>query len=624
MRRLVVTVLAVLVLLSAAQPARSGNGWESRAATAMASAATNALRGEIEEAIAGYDRAIRLASDEDGGDARQVRFGAWMAIGALERTRFRYRSAMEAFARAEAVAGDSAARLDALVANATLAAFLEPGMALAAVERAFAQAASLQDAGQLHGQLLDLRGRALLNAGRAHEALATFHESVERLGGLQTSPDRVQFAARGDGAIAAAVAGSVPGAYRYLSYAGASHRSGLQHLAGRPNRVPVCGEDGVRMDDVAVMEFTLGDNGKVANALPIYLSRAGVHAAAFVRAVSAWSWPPEQVQKVHPFLRANARAELRCTEKPPTLSPVQPLLDRAHRWLADRGVQPRWLTTPSPLDRTNYRVRLEEIPPEAALARAPLLMAVALDPSGNLVERHAAGVAVGTVFEGHAAPPVVAAFAAFFELWALTRHPDGRVKSLDMDHSRAEALVNGTVLDPEGKSVLKLLLAEAYRRSAQPKLARTLVDSVLSDPAVDGYVRLAAQLGNAVTPHSREDRTHPVDISAVASAEEICCLLFGSDPLKSSDIGIGRVAYPTEAREWRTEGWADVEFAVDADGAVLRTRTLVAVPPLAFGSAAEARVADGRHVPATVEPTGPGCHLYRVPVVFKLSMAQSY
>lgn len=76
---------------------------------------------------------------------------------------------------------------------------------------------------------------------------------------------------------------------------------------------PACGgPEGLQPEDVAVIEFSIRDDGSIGLVAPIYSSRKGSAALQFARAVKGWSWPPERVKEIDPFFRALTRLEMRC------------------------------------------------------------------------------------------------------------------------------------------------------------------------------------------------------------------------------------------------------------------------------------------------------------------------
>lgn len=158
-------------------------------------------------------------------------------------------------------------------------------------------------------------------------------------GGLthRTSLDDV--AARSDTAIVAVLAGDDADAKRYLAYTGAGRVPKEGFGYGASMRPPPCeGGEGLRPDDVGVVEFSIDPDGNVIGAQPIYASRQGGGALTFAKAVSDWYWSPEDLKSIPPFYRTLTRLELRCStaSERPAISSL--LGEAVVEWAAKTGM----------------------------------------------------------------------------------------------------------------------------------------------------------------------------------------------------------------------------------------------------------------------------------------------
>jgi tetratricopeptide (TPR) repeat protein len=213
--------------------------------------------------------------------------------------------------------------------------FSDRDAALPAADEALRIVGATPDNRRLRGQFKTLRGRALLNLGRNAEARTELLQAVSLLGGMTARVDAADIVARSDLALAALFLGDEATARRYLAMTGAGRfRTGAldPHWDNRP---PPCG-NGLRPEDVAVIEFALALDGSVLHASPVYATTT-LAAREMSRAVQSWYFQPEQLASLHVLFRGLSRVELRCSR-------LESMVDR-HRWRrikcpsarADRG-----------------------------------------------------------------------------------------------------------------------------------------------------------------------------------------------------------------------------------------------------------------------------------------------
>ncbi len=134
------------------------------------------------------------------------------------------------------------------------------------------------------------------------------------MGGLTTRVDLRDVSARSDTAIAALLAGDPESARKYMAYTGAGRLPKGSFDPAVQMKAPACGgEGGLKPADMAVIEFSIGDDGTVTSSTPIYAAGGGPVALEFARAALGWSWTPEQVKTLPRFYRYNIRLEMRCS-----------------------------------------------------------------------------------------------------------------------------------------------------------------------------------------------------------------------------------------------------------------------------------------------------------------------
>ncbi len=101
---------------------------------------------------------------------------------------------------------------------------------------------------------------------------------------------------------------------------------------------PDCGgEAGLKPQDMAIVQFSIRDDGTVLLAETIYAEGGGAVALAFAQAARSWSWSVEQVKAIPSFLRYNVRVELRCNLAFPRPSIGDGLMTTLTEWLRAQG-----------------------------------------------------------------------------------------------------------------------------------------------------------------------------------------------------------------------------------------------------------------------------------------------
>jgi tetratricopeptide (TPR) repeat protein len=220
-----------------------------------------------------------------------------------------------AAARAEylRLAGETAqpiTRTVALMGAARTGMFTDAPAALRDIDAALAIAEKDPTVGKRElANVLGAKGRILTNNGQFAEARALLVRAVSLRGGLTQRVFQQDVALRADAAVAMLRLGQSEDARKYLAYTGAG-RTEIQLQPAVEMPLPACGDEGLEPGDSAVIQFAILDDGRVVSPQPVYASKQGDAAYVFARAVSGWSWQPDNASKVKPFFRLSTRVEI--------------------------------------------------------------------------------------------------------------------------------------------------------------------------------------------------------------------------------------------------------------------------------------------------------------------------
>lgn len=555
----------------------------------------------LEQAVAA------LPADDES--LRLDRIQGLIALGQVELGDLDYQAAHDYYAQALAAAVEPADRVSALMGKAQAGIFLDPAKALANAEEAerLVAAAPKPDKG-LVGYAAGMRGRALLNLGRFAEAEAAFAKNVRAEGGLTLTVNYDDLVARSDASIAAMLAGKRDKAREYLLYTGAGRMKKQDFTYAADMRPPQCGEEGIRPDDVAVVEFGISDNGAVAYARPVYGSRPGGMALAFARAVREWSWRPEDVTKIPALFRMVTRLELRCSAAQDGPSLEQGARKAFLDWIEAAGVTPFEATGDSEAVRrealAQELARLRAAPGTPPLARAAVLADLLANPlvTGRTAEEYVADLKAIATAAG--APPMA-------RLWV-----EVLVTGTDWKRTLPESPY---VADAPTYAMARLINYDRAGLKEGGRGDRAVLDAIIADSrlAKDDPMRVAALVRRASARVADKDLAAArADYLETGLDAQQCSIVDAKPALRST--GVSSADYPEDLVRVGIEGWTRVEHDVAADGRTTNIRVVAAYPPMAFSTNASKIVGRIRYEQSYRPDGALGCSGSNGNITFKM------
>jgi hypothetical protein len=370
---------------------------------------------------------------------------------------------------------------------------------------------------------------------------------------------------------------------------------------------PDCGGDSdLRPDDIAVVEFSIGDDGTIVYASPVYASRGGKVALQFARAVRGWSWKPEQVKALPAFFRYRARVELRCSTEFPKPSLLDYLDKSLAKWLEGRGVD-----IPLKHDGADAALLAAERKELVDLEKVKGMDSLALVPILHLLSRNTVlEIAEGAGFAQREAAilaankaPAMARLSADLKGWQ-SKNSDSWGGRRYFRILEAAAASGPYAEDPEARAVLRLMMSDASRGFDKER-SLALLDQVATDaavPAENGF-KVGALIRKASILTQRGDLAAAKAVYAQTGTTADQCSLIDSSPRL---VGVGGT-FPDEAKMWGFEGWVSVQFDVGADGRTINQRAVISYPPFIFTKAGDDTLKTARYEKAFRPDGGIGC-----------------
>lgn len=531
-----------------------------------------------------------LAIVEKGGSSfDEDVIAGWEALGNLALARYDYARATEAFHHALTRAAGTR-RLPLLASLARSTAFDGGQAALAASEEGLAIAGAQAKPDKLTlGTFHALHARALLNQGRSTEAYAELKTVLSLNGGLTAAKVSLQeVATRGDLAMAALQVGRKDDARTYLAYTGAGRISESPFLSALKMDPPLCGaETGLRPEDVAVVEFSLGDDGTVMSAQTIYSRGNAQVAAAFAKAVRKWEWLPDRAAKVPLFYRALTRVEVRCSNAigsgPGLFGPLnRRFLDWAGPFLAAEHLRAD-STLKEYTDKLAPATRLRG---NARLAVLGLLAGANLETGDVAVARADEALAL-SVSDG--VPPEVVTYLRVARARGAGVDAQNALSNRRLREGMLALLADpGLAADALAADTALLIATRAGRERERgsadwlAQLTRVAEDQRLP---TNHPLRQLAWLELADGAAGAGDLAKAREYFARSGLSSEQCSLLGVTPALRR-TGVSSDDYPMEAGRMGFEGWVRLEFDIAANGQTANARALVAYPPFVFVDAA--------------------------------------
>ena len=534
---------------------------------------------------------------------REDRYSAFMTIARVAESTLDYAGAAEAYRQADALAEEAGQKLATELGLVRVETFTDPAAAAADAARIDTLLASVKTDKVVLGEVAMRKAVLAMNRGDVPAARKLSAAAVDDFGGLGNQVDLRDVSARSTAAIAALLGGNKDDARRFMAMTGAGRVGGDGFTRGAQMRVPDCGGDeGLKPDDFAVVEFSIANDGSVRDVAPIYAQGGGEVALEFARAAKDWSWTPEQVSKLPVFYRYNARVEMRCS-----VGFERPSVDRLERaeaaaWLKEGGV-----TLPEErqgADAASVAAQRRDLASaEAADPQSLATFAALYQLAGNSVvgreETNAFAVRAAAIAKARNAPPIVKLAMTILAL-----------RSEHADDSRGEVrrALAPLLTDPtySGDPMARAAARIAYAGTEKSDSARIAVlkqvadDQGLSknDPLkVYALIRIASleqQAGDTAAARAAFEK------SGLAANQ---CAIIDAPPKLVSAGG----TFPQEARQWGFEGWTVAQFDVTADGKVVGERAILSYPPFVFTKAGTDTVAGSRYSKTYRPDGGLGC-----------------
>ncbi|SEK97637.1 TonB protein C-terminal [Sphingomonas palmae] len=526
--------------------------------------------------------------------------------------RFDY-DAAAADGRAALALSTGTARLRPLMLLADTLMFDHDGKALAYAQEARAIALADQSLSKKDvANVQTIYARVLMNEGRDKEAYAVLKDSLAKRGGLTSRVGLDDVATRSDLAIAALRNKDMDNARQYLAYTGAGRMADAPYARAVTMKPPICADvPGLTPQDVAIVEYSLANDGRVVGAVPIFTTGKRAAAIAFAQAVSDWSWRSDDVKAIKPFFRLASRVELRCLKTPSAPSLVTPLADATEAWITGQGVptSPPWADLSDAAALPLQRAAMNQGAAAQQLATLFALSRNAVVPADERAQFAAQALTRANALH---APTAVRTFAA--------------INAIDEDNGNAYRSALRRLLadpqmaaDPLSAATLRVLIAVPGYRSGPADDAPQLLDAVIAEPNLPERhpLKVAAMLQQANVRAAKGDLAGAKQAFAATGLTAEQCSLLGITPGLRSTGTTGN-DFPMAAQRYGFEGWVSTEFDISADGRTIEPRAVIAYPPFVFDEAATGILRDSRFT-SSFRPEGAlACAGRQQAVVFRL------
>ncbi len=610
-------------------------------AVMIATGDTEKAEALIAAAVDGF-KASKPADIEERGLMQYDLGRAREALGKIDSAAESYRAALASGGLAPGSASEAGAR----TALARTLIWSDPAEARRLLDALLASPppAAAADAADQLATLRMLRGRVELNDSKPAEAERWLSLAARAAGGANTTKVSViDLLVRGDMVVASYLRGNMAEVRSRVYYAGAAQldQMGLTTAAAMP--LPECAPvSGIAPDALAVIEFTIGDDGRVTSVTPIYASRgpdAGADApdngpeALFSQAVRNWYWNATDVKRLDPFWRQAIRVELRCLTDRASSDPIARTFDTDYyRWLSAKGL-PAMTEPPANAAEALPLIRAEIARREAATgAQSPQLIPPLTWLAANVVapgpDRAAAAVRRLALMVAAGAPATVIGRARLDDIaWAkATSRAQTRVVD-DRNALRillADASAVGST-DSRINMFARLRLAEAEDELGNTQASRDLLDRIVAMPASSlgdaDPIRTAALLRLSSQALAAKDTQRAADAVAATGLSAEQCAIVDVRPLGLKNY-FTDADYPQDARKMNTAGFVQIGYDITASGVPANIRTVIGSPPFIFGPSTEAVITRFRFRPVFRPANVLGCTGFKQQVRYRLMRAR--
>jgi tetratricopeptide (TPR) repeat protein len=540
---------------------------------------------------------LALTSRDDAA-ITEFRASAALALGELARQQFDTIGARRAFDLVLNETTDPSYSMVALLSLADVTMFDDPPAALGYATEA-TKIADAKASKEIAAQMHDARGRALLNRGDLPGAIAELRIALKDAGGVTNKTTTSDVRIRSDLAIALLLAKQEVEARQLMAMTGAGRMPDKIFAQASQMELTPC-SDSLHPDDVAVIEFSVGNDGFVREAHPVYASRPGMPVLDMARTVSGWAWRPSDIAKVEPFYRTASRIELRCSKAVQRPESSTLLWEDVARWFTERGAQPIDVYDANRIERVPLADLQKAIESAAAQPRLllPLLMQLAGHPQAEYTVRGAALRRALDVARAEQAPAAVLAWLRVMALQKVDKAQPELLREADMAPYAS---------DPRARAVLILTAYDVKGAGSDPQTIKA-IETVGSDDRLDPHdplrvgamVRISAIQAKA----GNLDAARQTYLATGLNAQQ-CALVDARPAMRQS--GLGPSDYPYDAVMQGVSGWTQVEFDITADGKTANRRAILSYPPFTFGEAAANGMRDARYTQSYRPDGGLGC-----------------
>lgn len=482
---------------------------------------------------------------------------------------------------------EPATRATALIGAARTEMFVDAPSAFNHIDAAVKLAESDAAVGKAEmANILGLKGRILINGGRYEEAKTVLVRAVDLRGGLTARTDMGDASLRADAGIAYLRLNRPDLARKYLAFSGAGV-SEVPLPTPLESPLPPCGgEADIRPDDVAVIEFTVLEDGRVVAPRPIFASRQGEMAYVFARAVGDWSWDPEKVREVKLFFRYSPRVELRCTNKAARPSLMAEFEQATSAWLAAQNAT---IVNGATADvARQLKQRLDALPAgDRSARRLALLIQLQRNAAIPDEDRRAYGAdAIALARSLRAPQPVLFLVSVDAASVEVGRKASTRQRAEENVRRLRAMLASSEFADPRIRATISTMLAGALAYAKRPDEEIAALRSVVDDKALPERdpLKVAALVALANAYAARQDFPAAQAAYARTGLTAQQCALLDNGPVLT-DTGHGN--FPADALQWGFDGWTSLEYDVAADGKTRNARIVSAFPPQVFAKASE-------------------------------------